>query len=93
MKNHVVRWQLETATVVSDGTGLLRYNSVRFTRQSLHKTRAVLADECGISVKTLKRIESGHIFPDTYLAQRLAKNLGYSILGAPILFWEGYEDV
>lgn len=48
-------------------------------RQRAGLTQAALADEVGVSRKTINTIENGVFVPSTTLALRLAKRLGCSV--------------
>ena len=59
-------------------------NSLKDERTRLSLTQAELAEQIGVSRKTVNTVENGVFIPSTLLALKLARTLGQSV---ETLFW------
>jgi putative transcriptional regulator len=64
-------------------------NDIKHRRTARGWTQAELADEVGVSRKTINTVENGVFVPSTILALRLARALGVSV---ERLFWLEDDD-
>lgn len=64
-------------------------NRLKLERERLSLTQAALAENVGVSRKTINTVENNVFIPSTILALKLAKALGRSV---EELFWLPDED-
>lgn len=55
------------------------HNCLKLERERLGLTQAELAEQVGVSRKTINTVENGVFIPSTVLALRLAQALGRSV--------------